>query len=110
MPRHIFVGQILSALIAFAYGYAIQSSDLVWLRTALAVGTSAGAMKIVGVSYPPGGATAYILSHLPITTWSTGQLFFYLLFPLTVGSIILVVLGVLLNNRVLGQKYPDAWI
>lgn len=109
IPRHIILGQILSALVAFACAFMISSQHLHFLRTTLSVSLSALFMKLLGISNPPGGATAYILSQQDIVSWSIRTLFWYLLFPLFIGSIVLILCALVLNN-VLIEKYPKIWV
>ena len=110
IPRHVIFGQMLSALVAFAFGYALPQESLNYLRVALSVGVASFFMKLFGISYPPGGATAYILSKEPLVTWRVSMMFFYLVFPLLVGTIILLVFGLFFNNILLRMKYPTIWI
>lgn len=110
IPRHVILGQIISALTAYGFGYALPYDSVSYVRVALAVAVSTLLMKLVGISYPPGGATAYILSHEPVLQWSAKTMMFYLLFPLLVGSVILIVCGLVIDNVVLKEKYPQLWI
>lgn len=110
LPRHIFLGQYISALIAFAYGYALPAANVHFLRTSLAVATATLLMKALGISYPPGAATAYILSQQPLTEWSVGKMFFYLIFTLTIANCFLLVFGYILNKTVAHQGYPSVWL
>lgn len=108
-PRHMFIGQNLSTLIAFACVYTIPD-DYTFVRVSLAVALSTMFMKILGVSYPPGGATTYIIASSSRLDWTTSSAFFYLLFPLTVSLVILLLIGFVLNNYVTKEPYPTMWL
>lgn len=97
-PRHMYLGQILSALVAFLFMYAIPSPSLMFIRVSLAVATSTALMKLIGITYPPGGATAFLITTGSIEQWSKEAMFMYLLFPLIIGTTILLVLALFLNN------------
>lgn len=110
VPRHIFLGPIIAFFCAWASTYVFQSKSLLFLRVSFAVATTSVIMKLCGISYPPGGATAYILSTYDILNWSIGKMFMYLLFPLLVGTGVIFIVAYTLNHLILREPYPKLWI
>lgn len=56
-PRNLVGGHLVSAFIGVACAQAVPS---VWVASALAVALAVVAMEFLGVTHPPGGATALI--------------------------------------------------
>lgn len=106
IPRHMYFGQIVSALIGFLSLYALQSQSLLFLRVSLAVASSTMLMKMTGISYPPGGATSFIIATTHISQWTLGKMALYLVFPLLTATTLLIAISVIFNDFLLKEKYP----
>ena len=65
----------------------------------LAVGFGVGLMILLNVPHPPAGGN-------PIIVILGSVSFDYLLNPIMVGSIIIIVFGIILNRFILKKKYP----
>jgi CBS-domain-containing membrane protein len=111
-PRNVIGGHVLSAIIGV--GIRIVIGDLacggacLWLASALSVSCAIAAMQATGTVHPPGGATALIA-----VSGGTGVLalgWWFVLFPAAVGSVLMVVVGVLVNNLAPGRVYPQRWL
>ena len=73
----------------------------------MAVGFGVGLMILFNVPHPPAGGN-------PIIVILGSVSFDYLLNPIMVGSIIIIVFGIILNKFILKKKYPKnnlfAWV
>jgi CBS-domain-containing membrane protein len=74
---------------------------------AVQVACAIAAMMALGIPHPPGGGTALIAVTGDEAIVSLGWM--YILMPAGVGAIILVVIGMLLNNLHPHRQYPIYW-
>ena len=58
--------------------------------------------------HPPGGATALIAVIGSEQIHDLG--FLYCLIPATLGPLILLLVGLVVNNLPAGRRYPETWI
>ncbi|MCA0432734.1 MAG: HPP family protein [Proteobacteria bacterium] len=94
-PMNIICGNTVSAIVGVACVY-IDPGQF-WLA-GLAVGLSITLMMLLRIVHPPAGATA-LLAYL------TGAGWFFILFPVLAGSILLVAFATLWH-RFTGGGYP----
>lgn len=99
-PRSILGGQGISAL-GGLLAVAVLG-DATWAALALSVGLAVAAMLALRSFHAPAASTALIVVlEDPSPT--------YVLFPVLAGSLLLVLVGLLVNNVVRGQRYPRYW-
>lgn len=99
-PRNVIFGHTLSA----ATGVAIfMIFGLSWWSPAVATALALVIMLLTKTTHPPGGATALfaVLSEAHPS---------YILSPMMLGAIILVIIGLLVNNLSTNRHYPRYWI
>ena len=94
-PINILLGHILSALSGVIILYLIGDH---FLALGLAVGLAIFVMIITKTIHPPAGAN-------PIIVILTGQGISFVLFPVTVGALMLVLFAYL-YNKLLKRNYP----
>ena len=70
-----------------------------FLTLPLAVGLGVALMILLNVPHPPAGGN-------PIIVILGSVSFEYLLNPIMVGSIVIIVFGIILNRLILKRKYP----
>ena len=104
-PRNLLGGHILSAAIGVLC-WKLMSQHL-WLAESMAVATAIAVMHGTRTLHPPGGATALIAVIGSGKIHNLG--FWYVLFPATVGPIILLVVALLVNNIPKSRRYPEIW-
>jgi len=98
-PRAAVLGQIVSGLIALAIGALTPLP--VFVRQSLATALSIGAMAKLGITHPPAGGAAIILSN---GKWSPRTL------PYMLGGVLVAVsTATLFNNLSPKRQYPTAW-
>ncbi|MHB1651364.1 MAG: HPP family protein [Desulfitobacteriaceae bacterium] len=99
-PRNVIFGHGLSA-IAGVLSYSVFG--LTWWSAALGTVLAIVLMMFSKTTHPPGGATALfaVLSQArPM----------YILTPVLTGAVILVVIGVIINNLSPNRSYPRYWL
>ncbi len=96
-PKNIFFGHLLTSLVGVIF-VAFISLPL-FLTLPLAVGLGVALMILLNVPHPPAGGN-------PIIVILGSVSFEYLLNPIMVGSIIIIVFGIILNRLILKRKYP----
>ena len=107
-PRNLVGGHIISAIIGVTV-YKYVSLDITLLAS-IAVSLSILAMHFTRTLHPPGGATALIAVIGSSKVHNTG--YFFVLFPIATGAIILLIVAILINNLSSNSKrhYPRYWI
>lgn len=99
-PRSVIGGHVLSALVGVACYVGLGQSF--WV-VGLAGGVVAALMVVTKTWHPPAVCTALIPVMTPITNWV------WVSYPVGVGAIIVVIIGILYNNLFKDRTYPDFW-
>lgn len=99
-PRNVIFGNTLSAATGVA---TFMIFGLSWWSPAVGTALALVVMLLTKTTHPPGGATALfaVLSEAHPS---------YILTPIMLGAIILVVIGLLVNNLSPNRHYPRYWI
>jgi CBS domain-containing membrane protein len=103
-PRNLIGGHLISAIIGVSM-YKLFP-DVFWLAAALSVSLSIVLMQITKTLHPPGGATALIAVIGTAKIKALG--FFYALFPVLSGSMVLLLVALIVNNMTKDRKYPTS--
>lgn len=77
------------------------------LAGALAVAFATTLMMATGTTHPPGAATALIAVTGDHTIVNLG--FMYVLVPVTVGSLIMLLVAMVVNNLAPTRHFPQWW-
>lgn len=104
-PRNLVGGHVVSAIAGVAcyqLFYAIP-----WFAAATAVACAIVAMQVTRTVHPPGGATALIAVIGSEQIHRLG--WWYVLIPAALGSSILLVMALLVNNIPKNRQYPKTW-
>ena len=96
-PKNIFFGHFLTSIVGVIFVNFIPLP--IFITIPLAVGLGVSLMIIAGVTHPPAGGN-------PIIVIIGSASFDYILSPIIIGSIIVLVFGVILNRFVLKKEYP----
>lgn len=100
-PRSVIGGHFVSALIGLL---AINLFGDGMLTVALAVGISIALMQLLRVVHAPAGANPILIIMSGITDYS------FLLTPVLIGSVLLVIVALIVNNIGTGSRWPSYWI
>lgn len=105
-PRNVVGGHVISGLIGVTIYQWLGPEP--HLAAALAVSLSILVMHLTKTLHPPGGATAFIGASGGL--WGTSSSgYWFVVSPCALGSLTLVLVGVLINNLPKEQRYPQYW-
>ena len=96
-PKNIFFGHLLTSLVGIICLNFIAMP--IYVIIPIAVGLGVGLMILLNVTHPPAGGN-------PIIVIIGSVSYDYLITPVILGSIIVIVFGVLINKIILKKKYP----
>lgn len=105
-PRNVVGGHVLSALVGVASFQLLRPWPA--LAAAAAVATAIALMHLTRTLHPPGGATALIAVIGGPKVHALG--FGYALVPVGLGAVLLVAVGLAVNNLAAGRRYPEFWV
>tara|TARA_B100002052_G_scaffold283019_1_gene293549 strand:- start:369 stop:833 length:465 start_codon:yes stop_codon:yes gene_type:complete len=97
-PKNIFFGHLLTSIVGVIFLYLVPLP--IYIIIPLAVGLGVGLMIILNVTHPPAGGN-------PIIVIIGSVSIDYLINPIIIGSIIILLFGVVLNRLILKKKYPS---
>ena len=96
-PKNVFFGHFVTTLVGLLFLNFIPLP--IYIIIPLAVGFGVGFMILFNVTHPPAGGN-------PIIVIIGSASFDYILSPIIIGSIIVLVFGVILNRFILKKEYP----
>ena len=97
-PKNIFFGHLSSSIIGVLFLYFVPLP--IYILLPLAVGAGVGVMILFNVTHPPAGGN-------PIIVIMGSVSLDYIINPIIIGSIIILIFGVVLNRLILKKKYPS---
>ena len=98
-PANVFFGHLLAIVIGILFNEFLGMS---YLTLGLSVGTTVTLMMYFKIIHPPAAANPLIALFADV---SLG----YIVFPVIVGSIVIIVLSVIINRYLLKKNYPLRW-
>ena len=98
-PGNIFFGHLLGIVIGILFNQFIGIS---FITLGLAVGTTVTLMMYFKVIPPPAAANPLIALFADVSLD-------YILFPVMVGTVLIIVLTVIINKIILKRNYPKRW-
>ena len=96
-PKNIILGHLITSVVGVIFLNFISLP--IYLILPLAVGFGVMLMIALNITHPPAGGNPIIIIMGSVS-------FDYLLMPVVVGSIIVVVFGIILNKFILKKEYP----
>ena len=99
-PRNVFFGHLLTSLVGVFCLYFLPFSNYILIP--IAVGFAVGLMILLNVTHPPAGGN-------PIIVIIGSVSLDYILNPIIIGSIIILIFGIILNRLILKKNYPLKW-
>ena len=99
-PRNVIGGHIVTAFVGLVAAHYLPHSIVI---TAIAVGLGISFMILTKTVHPPAGANPLlILLSLKPIAWS------FLIFPVAIGSVLLVIIAMIFHKLVTHSEYPLA--
>jgi len=98
-PGNIFFGHLLGIVIGILFNEFIGIS---FITLGLAVGTTVTFMMYFKVIHPPAAANPLIALFADVSLE-------YIMFPVIVGTIVIIILSVIINKLILKRNYPRKW-
>jgi len=98
-PRNIFLGHLLGITVGILFNEFIGIS---FITLGLAVGLTVTLMIYFKVIHPPAASNPLIALFADVSVD-------YIIFPVTVGSIVIIFLSVIINKYILKRNYPKQW-
>ena len=98
-PANIFFGHLLSIIIGILFNEFLGMS---YLTLGLSVGTTVTLMMYFKIIHPPAAANPLIALFADVSLS-------YIIFPVIVGSIVIIFLSVIINRYLLKRNYPVRW-
>jgi len=96
-PKNIFFGHLLTSVVGIFFLYLIPLP--LYVLIPLAVGFGVCLMIMFNFTHPPAGGN-------PIIVIIGSVSLDYIVSPVMIGSIILIIFGIVLNRLILKKKYP----
>ena len=98
-PANVFFGHLLAIVIGILFNEFLGMS---YLTLGLSVGTTVTLMMYFKIIHPPAAANPLIALFADVSLS-------YIVFPVIVGSIVIIVLSLIINRYLLKRNYPDKW-
>ena len=98
-PKNIFFGHLISILVGIIFNETIGLS---FYSLGLSVGVAVILMVYFKVMHPPAASN-------PLVALSMDLSFDYILFPVIVGTIIIILSSIVINRFILKRNYPKKW-
>ena len=105
-PKNVLLGHLLCAFVGIIFVTLFKISQdrtIFFLAIALAVGISVMLMMAFKITHPPAGGNA-------IVVMLAQDSFLFLIFPIMVGTITIIIGGVIYNRFILKKNYPLKWL
>jgi len=98
-PKNIFFGHLISILVGIIFNETIGLS---FYSLGLSVGIAVILMVYFKVMHPPAASN-------PLVALSMDLSFDYILFPVILGTIIIILSSIVINRFILKRNYPKNW-
>ena len=99
-PTNIFFGHLLGIIVGILFNEFLGIS---FITLGLSVGTNVTLMMYLKIIHPPAAANPLIALFADVSLN-------YIIFPVLVGSIVIIFLTILINRFILKRSYPKRWI
>jgi len=98
-PANVFFGHFLAIVIGILFNEFFGMS---YLTLGLSVGTTVTLMMYFKIIHPPAAANPLIALFADVSLS-------YIVFPVIVGSLVIIILSVMINRYLLKRNYPVRW-
>ena len=98
-PSNIFFGHLLGIIIGILFNELLGIS---FITLGLSVGLTVTLMMYFKIVHPPAAANPLIALFADVSLN-------YIIFPVLVGSIVIIILSIIINKIILKRAYPKKW-
>ena len=98
-PSNIFFGHLLGIIIGILFN---EFFGISFITLGLSVGTTISLMMYFKKIHPPAAANPLIALFADVSLN-------YIIFPVLVGSVVIIILSILINKLLLKRDYPKRW-
>ena len=98
-PSNIFFGHLLGIIVGIIFN---EFFGISYITLGLAVGATVTLMMYFNIIHPPAAANPLIALFADVSLN-------YIIFPVLVGSIVIIFLTILINRFILRRSYPKKW-
>ena len=98
-PANIFFGHLLAIVVGVLFN---EFFGISYLTLGFSVGTTVTLMMYFKIIHPPAAANPLIALFADVSLS-------YIVFPVIVGSIVIIVLSIIINRYLLKRNYPLKW-
>ena len=98
-PANVFFGHLLAIVIGILFNEFLGMS---YLTLGFSVGTTVTLMMYFKIIHPPAAANPLIALFADVSLS-------YIVFPVIVGSIVIIILSLIINRYLLKRNYPVRW-
>ena len=95
-PKNIFFGHLVSVLVGIIFNETVGFS---FLALGLSVGFAVTLMVYLKVMHPPAASNPLVVLFSDVS-------FEYILFPVILGSLLIIIMSIFINRIILKRKYP----
>ena len=95
-PKNIFFGHLVSIIVGIIFNEILGNS---FYSLGLSVGVAVILMVQLKIMHPPAASN-------PLVAISMDLSYNYILFPVIVGTIVIIVMSILINKIILKRNYP----
>ena len=99
-PTNIFFGHLLGIILGILIN---EFFGISFITLGLSVGTTVTLMMYFKIIHPPAAANPLIALFADVSLN-------YIIFPVLVGSVVIIFLTILINRLILKRSYPKRWI
>ncbi len=98
-PKNIFFGHLISILVGIIFNETIGLS---YYSLGLSVGIAVILMVYFKVMHPPAASNPLVALFMDLS-------YDFIIFPVILGSIVIILLSFLINKIILKRNYPKQW-
>jgi|TARA_B110000881_G_C18574587_1_gene517734 CBS-domain-containing membrane protein len=98
-PANIFFGHLLAIIIGILFN---EFFGLSFITLGLSVGVTISLMMYFRIVHPPAAANPLIALFADVSLD-------YIIFPVIVGSVVIIILSTAINKYILRRSYPSRW-
>ena len=98
-PSNIFFGHLLGIIIGILFN---EFFGISFITLGLSVGLTVTLMMYFKIVHPPAAANPLIALFADVSLN-------YIIFPVLVGSIVIIILSIIINKIILKRAYPKKW-